>query len=460
MTGSSARVLVAGEWLSVDGGQHDTEERTAAAVESALATAAAYRDRTPTHMRADALAQMASALRTRADEFAHLICQETGKPLKLARGEALRAAETVRETAELARHRDGTFRRVDTDPRLEGTIAIAERVPRGPVLCVTPSNAPLNLLVHKVAPALAVGAPALLKPDLRAAGTAAAFADLFLETALPPAMLGVLAVDDGWASRAIADPRVAVFSFTGSSVGWRLKQLNPRAHTVLELGGNAAVIVHHDADVEAAAARTAAGAFLGGGQSCISVQRVLVHRALYDAFVPAFREAAERLIVGPAADPQTDVAPVSADVRERHDAVLADAVAKGARLVTGGASQGGYVRPTVLAWPGDSLRAWDEEAFAPLALVAPYDSVDQAVQMLNRSEYGIHAGLFTQDLSVALRVFSEAEVGGLVVNGVSDFRVDSLPYGGVKASGTGREGPASAIEEYTVPRTMIVRTTA
>lgn len=453
----TARVLVCGLWTSIQMTSHGAEAALRVSVEAALATAAAYIDTSHTYQRSNALQAVADAIGQDAASFADLICEETGKPVKLARAEVARAVETLRHSGHAARALTGQYGRVDTEPRLAGTSAIVSRMPRGPVLCITPANAPLNLLAHKLGPAVAVGAPAIVKPDPRAVRTAAALCDLFLEHGVAPEAISLLAVDNSCAERIVADPRIAVLSFTGSSVGWRLKALNPRAHAVLELGGNAAVVVHADADVELAARQTASGAFVGGGQSCISAQRILVQRDVHDEFLRLFVQEAEALVVGPSEDPATDIGPLPRDVCQRHQETVADAVAKGAVLRTGGVVEGDFVRPAVLSWSGALLRAWDDEMFAPLALVTSYDRVDDAVALLNRTRFGIHAGLFTNDIRVAMQVFEQANVSGIVLNDSSDFRVDALPYGGVKESGTGREGPVSAMEEYTVPRTLILR---
>jgi acyl-CoA reductase-like NAD-dependent aldehyde dehydrogenase len=336
------------------------------------------------------------------------------------------------------------------------------RRPRGPVLAIAPFNFPLNLVAHKVAPSLAVGAPVVIKPAPSTPLSALLLGELLAETALPPGSWSVLPVPNERMPALVADPRLPVVSFTGSGpVGWSIRDAVPRKHVVLELGGNAAAVVcadwSSDADLDRAAERIAVFGTYQAGQSCISVQRVLVDRAVYDRFLPRLLDHVSALVVGDPRDEKTDVGPM---VDEAAAARVADwvdeAVQAGAVLRTGGVRDGATYAPTVLTDVPAESRVWEEEVFGPVLAVVPVDGVDEAFAAVNASRYGLQAGVFTHDLQVAFRAARELEVGGVVVGDVPSYRADQMPYGGVKESGSGREGVRSAMEDLTEETVLVL----
>jgi aldehyde dehydrogenase (NAD+) len=438
---------------------------TDAQVEAAVAAAHAVRHEVaglPAHVRAEALATVSRRITEREDEIAALITAENGKPRKWALGEARRAASTFRWAAEEARRWSGDLQRLDTDPGGVGRTAIVRRFPRGPVLAIAPFNFPLNLVAHKVAPALAVGAPVLVKPAPATPLSALLLGELLDGTGLPEGTWSVLPVPNDRMAPLVADPRLPVVSFTGSGpVGWGIRDAVPRKHVTLELGGNAAVVVCPDfgaaEDLDRAARQIATFATYQGGQSCVSVQRVLVHRSLYEALLDRVVAEVERMATGDPRDPATDVGPLI-DVRaaERVEAWIGEAVAAGAKVRAGGTREGGTVAPTVLVDVPKDARAWCEEVFGPVLAMAPFDDVDEAFAEVNASAYGLQAGVLTHDLRTAFRAHRELEVGGVVVGDVPSYRADQMPYGGVKESGVGREGLRAAMEDLTYERVLVL----
>ncbi|HEY3747611.1 MAG TPA: aldehyde dehydrogenase family protein [Pseudonocardiaceae bacterium] len=413
----------------------------------------------PAHVRAGALDHISRRLAERAEEVAELITAENGKPLVWSRGEVSRAVSTFRWAAEEARRFSGEVQRLDTEAAATGRMAIVRRFPRGPVLGIAPFNFPLNLVAHKVAPAIAVGAPILIKPAPATPLTALLLGDIIAETDLPPRMVSVLPVANDAMGPLVADPRLPVISFTGSGpVGWSIQQQVPNKHITLELGGNAAVVVHRDwADIPGAAARIALFGNYQAGQSCISVQRVLVHQDVYQEFVDELLAAVGKLPIG---DPTADGVQVGPVINEAAAERITDWVdearAAGATVLTGGTREGTTVAPTVLAdVPGDSKVA-TEEVFGPVLSVAPFASIDEAFAMVNNSRFGLQAGVFTRDLQVAFRAHRDLEVGGVIVGDVPSFRADQMPYGGWKESGVGREGLRSAMADLTEERTLVL----
>ncbi|HXF73923.1 MAG TPA: aldehyde dehydrogenase family protein [Actinomycetota bacterium] len=469
---TTRKFLVAGEWRE---GQGTFEVRspydgsvvaevgvpTEADVEDAARTAEeTFREsrHLPVHARAEALMHISRRLAERNEEIAALIAREGGKPLKWARVEAARAVSTFRWAAEELRRGDEEFLRLDTEAALGSRVGIVRRFPYGPVLGITPFNFPVNLVAHKVAPAIAVGAPIVVKPARATPLGALALAELFSETDLPRGMLQVLPVSSQVADGMARDPRYRKISFTGSSeVGWYLKGLDPRKHVTLELGGNAGVIVHSDADLDLAAQRVAFGGYYQAGQSCISVQRVLVQAEVYDDFAARLVKQVESLKVGDPMDPTVDVGPlIDAGALDRVDAWVKEAVAQGAEVLTGGERRDPFYLPTVLARTTPEMKVRCEEVFGPVVTISPYQTFEEALAEVNNSRYGLQAGVFTRDVERIFLAHRELEVGGVIVNDVSAFRADQMPYGGSKESGFGREGLRYAMEEMTEPRIMVV----
>ncbi|SDZ37707.1 Acyl-CoA reductase [Amycolatopsis xylanica] len=413
----------------------------------------------PAHVRAGALDHVSRALGERAEELAQLITAESGKPLKWARGEVGRAVSTFRWAAEEARRFSGDLQRLDTDAGGTGRLALIRRVPKGPVLGITPFNFPLNLVAHKVAPAIAVGAPIVLKPAPATPLTALALGEILADAGLPAGSWSILPTGNEEAAKLVADPRLPVVSFTGSvPVGWGIRDSVPRKHVALELGGNAAVLVCPDwADLEFAAQRIATFAMYQAGQSCISVQRVYAHTDVYDELSARVLEQVRALRTGDPRADATDVGPlVNTAAAERVESWVAAAVNAGAELLTGGGRDGATVEPTVLAGAPEDADVMAEEVFGPVVSLSRVDSVDEGVRLINASRFGLQAGVFTRDLPTAFDVSAKLQVGGVLVGDVPSFRADQMPYGGVKDSGVGREGPASAMADFTEERVTVL----
>ena len=430
-------------------------------VEEALARAAATFEESrtlPTHARAEALMHISRRIGERGGEIAESIAREGGKPLKWATVEANRAVSTFRWAAEEARRANGELLRLDTDAALGSRVGIVRRFPLGPVTGISPFNFPVNLVAHKMAPALGVGAPILLKPASATPVGALILGELFSETDLPPGMLSVLPLSSSRAERLVTDPRIKKVSFTGSSdVGWKLKGLDPRKHFTLELGGNAGVIVHSDADLDLAAQRIAYGGYYQAGQSCIAVQRTLVHAPVYEDFVARLVKEVESLKVGDPLDPQTDVGPlIDRGALDRVASWVDEAVAEGAEILAGGERNEPFYQPTILGKVRRDMKVCREEIFGPVTTVSSYQTFEEAIDEVNATPYGLQAGLFTADLERVFLAHREIRVGGLIVGDVSAFRADQMPYGGTKDSGYGREGLRSAMEEMTEPRVMVL----
>ncbi|ADG87759.1 aldehyde dehydrogenase [Thermobispora bispora] len=430
-------------------------------VEQAVAAAHAVRHKAaalPIHVRAEALAHVARRLAERAEEFARLISAENGKPIFWARGEVNRAISTTRFAAEEARRFSGEVMRLDTDPAAQGRLAYITRVPHGPVLAITPFNFPLNLVVHKVAPAIAVGAPVIVKPAPATPLSALALGEILAETDLPEGIFSVLPVPNEQAGQLVDDPRLPVISFTGSGpVGYSIMDRVPRKHVTLELGGNAAAVVLADADLDWAAQRIALFSNYQAGQSCIAVQRVIVEEPVADVFTEKLIAAVEALVTGDPADERTQVGPlISEAAAERVEQWVKEAVAAGARVLTGGTREGTTFAPTVLTDVPRDAKVACEEVFGPVMIVQRVASVDEAFAAVNDSKYGLQAGVFTRNLDIAFRANRELEVGGVVIGDVPSYRADQMPYGGVKQSGVGREGLRSAMHDLTYEKVMIL----
>jgi acyl-CoA reductase-like NAD-dependent aldehyde dehydrogenase len=434
---------------------------TAADVEEAAAVASETFETSqhlPVHARSEALDHISRRLAETIDENAELIAREGGKPLKWATVEATRAVSTFRWASETIRHGDDELMRLDTEAALGSRIGLIRRFPIGPVLGITPFNFPLNLVAHKVAPALAVGAPIVVKPASATPIGSLRLAEFFAETDLPKGMYQVLPVSSKVADGMARDERYRKISFTGSAaIGWYLKGLDPKKRVTLELGGNAGVIVHSDADLDHAAARIAFGGYYQAGQSCISVQRVLVASEVYDEFTTRLVKQVESLKVGDPMDPTVDVGPVIdkgevVRIREWVD----EAVSQGAEVLAGGTGEGPFFQPTLLSHVKPEMKVCKEEVFGPVVTISPYQTFEEALTSVNDSKYGLQAGVFTNDINRAFQAQRSLEVGGLIVNDVSAFRADQMPYGGSKDSGFGREGLKYAMDEMTEPRIMVL----
>lgn len=436
---------------------HQVEEAVAAAAQVA-ATAAAL----PAHVRAQALDHISRRIAERAEEFARLITAENGKPIKWARLEVSRAITTFRWAAEEARRFSGDLQRLDTDPASAGRLAVIRRFPRGPVLAITPFNFPLNLVAHKVAPAIAVGAPVIVKPAPKTPLSALALGELLAETELPAGMWSVLPLDNEETAALVTEPRLPVVSFTGSSrVGWQIRRAVPEKHVTLELGGNAAAVVCPDwsspADLDYAAARIATFATYQAGQSCISVQRVIADTSVAEPLTERIVAAVRAQRTGDPWDDATDVGPLIDEAAAiRVQSWIDEALARGARALTGGERDGASVAPTVLSDVPSDARVSCEEVFGPVLVVESVDGVDAAFRRVNESRYGLQAGVFTHDIHIAFRAHRELEVGGVIIGDVPSYRADQMPYGGVKESGVGREGVRYAMEDYTYERVLVL----
>jgi acyl-CoA reductase-like NAD-dependent aldehyde dehydrogenase len=418
------------------------------------------REPRPAHERAAILDRVAAALAERQDEVARTICAEAGKPMKAARIEASRAVSTYTMAAVEARKLAGDVVPMDASPAGVGKLALTLRQPIGIVAAISPFNFPLNLVAHKIAPALAAGCAVVLKPASKTPLSALLLAELETEAGLPAGWLNVVC---GPASEIgdvlVEDERVKLITFTGSvPIGWQLRERAPRKRVNLELGNATPVIVAADADLDDAAERLAANAFSFAGQSCISVQRVYVERGVEDAFLDRFLPRVEALVVGDPADDETDVGPVIAEPeRERILSWIEEAREHGATVLTGGTLDGDLLRPTVIADAPPDAKVSCEEVFGPVCTVSAFDTLDEAIALANGTRFGLQAGIFVRDLSAALEAAARLEFGGVTVNEAPTFRADQMPYGGVKDSGNTREGPAYAVREMTEERLVVLQ---
>ena len=428
---------------------------------AACARAAAALGRLSSHDRKTLLMRVARAIEARAHTFAELIAREAGKPVTLARGEVARGIATFEIAAEEATRIAGEVLPLDVTAASRGYSGSWVRVPAGPVLAIAPYNFPLNLVAHKLAPALACGCPVVLKPPPQAPLTSLLLAECIREAGAPDDAVQVVPCDNAVAERLVRDDRFATLSFTGSAkVGWHLKGIAGKKRVLLELGGNAAAIVHHDAPLDWACDRVVSGAFDYAGQVCIKVQRLYVHASVADRFV-------DRLVCGARAvapmaplDPEAVCGPMIDEANARRvERWVSEATAAGARLLCGGRREGNRVWPTVLAidGAGTGLDVVDEEVFGPVLTVHRYETWDDALAMADGGHYGLQAGVFTDSRTRVAQAFARLRVGGLIVNDVPTFRVDAMPYGGTKDSGFGREGVRYAIEEMTERKLLVVR---
>ena len=434
-----------------------------AEVEAAVAAAAGMRRemrRLTLAERATILQKAASLLAARAEDMALTISSESGKPLREARIEVDRAISTLTFSAEEAHRLVGEVVPMEASPPGKGRMAMTVREPVGVVAAITPFNFPLNLAMHKIGPAVAAGNTVVHKPASTTPITALKMAALFQESGLPDGALNVVTGPGGAIGRQLVrHPEVAMITFTGSAeVGIGIKREAGMKRVTLELGNNSAVILEPDADLDAAVPRCVIGSFAHSGQVCISVQRIYVHRAIRDEFVERFVAATEKLVIGHPHDPKTEVSSLITEAdAKRIVEWIEEAVAAGAKLLCGGERRYATVTPAVLADVPPHVKISCQEAFGPVVAVNSYDSLEEAIRLTNASDYGLQAGIYTRDLEKAFRAALEIEVGGVMINDVPQFRVDQMPYGGVKTSGTGREGPKYAIEEMTEPKLICWR---
>ncbi|WP_329283596.1 aldehyde dehydrogenase family protein [Streptomyces sp. NBC_00691] len=439
---------------------------TEAQVEEAVAAAHAVVDEfaaTPAHVRAAALDHVSKRLAERTEEIALVISAENGKPIKWARGEVGRAVSVFRFAAEEARRWNaGEAQRLDTEAGGAGRLALTRRIPKGVVLGIAPFNFPLNLSAHKVAPAIAVGAPIILKPAPSTPISSLILGEILAETDLPAGSWSILTVPNDRMPALVKDERLPVISFTGSdTVGYAIQQSVPHKHCTLELGGNAAAVVLPDwsseEDLDWAASRIATFSNYQGGQSCISVQRVIVDSSVHDRLLPKIVAAVEAQVTGDPSDSATDVGPlVDEAAAKRVESWVDEAVAAGAKLLAGGKREGATYAPTVLTeLPADVTLA-RAEVFGPVLTITRVDGEAEAFAAVNDSDFGLQAGVFTHDLQAAFRAHRALEVGGVIVGDVPSYRADQMPYGGAKRSGVGREGVKYAMDDYTYERVLVL----
>lgn len=415
---------------------------------------------TPAHARARLLLKVAALIEQRRDDFVQTIIAEAGKPVAFAEAEVARAAMTFTIAAEEARRQHGELLDMDALPTGEGHFGLARRFPIGVVAAITPFNFPLNLVAHKVGPCLATGNTMVVKPATKTPLTALLLAQVLVEAGMPAGQVNFVTCSNEDAALLIADERVKKVTFTGSPVvGWKLKEQCGKKKITLELGGNAGVIVHADADLDAAIPAIASGAFGQAGQSCISVQRIVVHESIYAEFRARFSaHVREKVKAGDPTDRANIVGPmITPQALETTVGRIQGALNAGAKLVCGGGVTGNCLEATVIEDAPAHLPICAEEAFAPVCTLHRYTEFDEALAFVNDSTFGLQAGVYTRDLKLAMRAYETLEVGGVLINQVPTFRVENMPYGGVKDSGFGREGVRYAMEEMTELRSLIMR---
>jgi len=471
VTAAARKLLVGGEWIETGEWQEvrspysgDVVGRVpragAAETRQAIdAAEAAMAEPMPAHKRAEILVRVAGALGRRHDEVARLISDEAGKPMKAARVEAKRAMSTYTFAAVEARKLTGEMIPMDASQAGEGKLAFTLRRPLGIVGAISPFNFPLNLVAHKIAPALAAGCAVVLKPAGQTPLSALLLAELEDEAGLPPGWLNVLVGPSSEIGDVLVeDERVRAITFTGSGdVGWKLSERAPQKLVSLELGNSTPLILEADGDVGAAARAVALHGFAYAGQSCISIQRVYAHQDVYEDFVGQLVPLVEQLVLGDPSDEDTDVGPViDEEARDRILDWIEEARRAGAGILTGGRLEGELIRPTVIAEPAAELKVSCEEVFGPVVTVSRYRTLDEAFELANSTQYGLQAGIFTASIRTAMRAAAELQFGGVTVNEAPTFRADQMPYGGVKASGNTREGPAYAVRELTEERVVVI----
>jgi glyceraldehyde-3-phosphate dehydrogenase (NADP+) len=436
---------------------HATEAQYEQAVEAAVAAFEVTRT-LPAYERGAILRNISAGIKARREELGRLISLEAGKPIRDALVEVDRATLTFRLGAEEAERMTGETIPLDLMPASKGRMGVTRRFPIGPIAAISPFNFPLNLAAHKVAPAIASGNPIVLKPPSKDPLVMLTVAEIIEEAGAPAGSVSVLPMSRELGDRMVSDERFKLLTFTGSpSVGWRMKERAGKKKVVLELGGNAGVIVDKSADLDWAVKRCLVGAFAYAGQVCISVQRMFIHEAVWDAFMEKFIAGAKTLKLGDPLDPQTDVGPmVDANAASRTQRWVDEALAAGGTALLGGTADGTFFPPTILTDVPVTAAVCSNEAFAPLVVAFPFSDVGDAISRVNDSMFGLQTGIFTNDLGTAWRAFNELEVGGVIVNDAPTYRIDHMPYGGVKDSGLGREGLRWAIEDMTELRIMVL----
>ena len=446
---------VIGSTFLADAGQ--LEQGIAAAAEAFEQT-----KRLPSFARSEALHAIAAGLRERREDIATTMALEAGKPIRDARAEVDRSCLTFRTAAEEALRINGDVLPLDWIPSATGRTGITRRVPLGPILGITPFNFPLNLVAHKIAPALAAGNTILIKPAGKTPLTILMACEVIERAGLPKGAVSVLPLDPSLHDKLVTDERFKLLTFTGSSAaGWSIKAKAGKKRVTLELGGNAGVIVDRDADLALAVARIVYGGFTYAGQSCISVQRCFIHESVMDEFSRRLVEAVQKIRLGDPMDEQTGLGPmIDPKVVGRTQQWVDEAIRAGGKLLTGGKARGNIYEPTILTNVPRTAAVCQQEVFAPLVVLIPFKDFDEALVQINDSQYGLQAGVFTNTLEHAWRAFDEIEAGGILINDVPTWRIDPMPYGGVKDSGQGREGVRYAIEEMTELRLMVVNRAA
>ncbi len=428
------------------------------AIEQARKAAAAMREM-PSHQRQQVLQHCVDRFSKRAEELAMALCIEAGKPINDSRGEVTRLIETFKIAAEESVRIYGEYSPMDRSPRTTGYTSLSKRVPIGPCAFISPFNFPLNLAAHKVAPALAVGCPFILKPASLTPVGALIIGETLAETDLPPGAFSILPCSREAAGLFVEDERLKLLSFTGSpAVGWALKQRAGKKKVILELGGNAACIVDQDADLDDAVARIIFGAFYQSGQSCVGVQRILIHQNVYDAFKEKLVPAAQALKMGNPKEEDTFIGPLIAEKEAlRLETWTNRALERGATLLCGGKREGALLEATLLENVPKDEPICTREAFGPVAVLSSFGKFDDALTEVNDSAYGLQTGIFTRDIYKAYRAWDTLEVGGVIIGDVPSWRADQMPYGGVKDSGLGREGIRYAMQDMTEIRLMVLR---
>jgi len=466
-------ILLAGRWVEspdvltvsnpADAGTpagstyHATPEQYEAAVTAAVA-AFEQTKRLPAYERGAILRSISAGIKARREELGRLMALEAGKPIRDALVEVDRATLTFRLGAEEAERMVGEVIPLDLMASSRGRLGITRRFPIGPVAAISPFNFPLNLAAHKLSPAIAAGCSIVLKPPSKDPLTMLTVGEIIAEAGLPEGAVSILPMSRELGDRMVADERFKLLTFTGSpSVGWRMKERAGKKRVVLELGGNAGVIIDRSADLDWAVKRCLVGAFTYAGQVCISVQRMVIHEAIWDEFIARFVAGAGQLKLGDPLDPQTDLGPmVDATAAGRTQRWVDEAVALGGKLLLGGHADGTFFPPTILTDTPVTAAVCSNEAFAPLVVAFPFRDFADAIRQVNDSSFGLQTGVFTNDLERTLLAHDELQVGGVIVNDVPTYRADHMPYGGVKDSGLGREGLRWAIEDMTELRIMVL----
>ena len=395
----------------------------------------------------------------RSDELAQALCVEAGKPISVSRGEVTRLIDTFRYAAEEAVRIGGEVMNMEISERAKGRRGMWKRVPIGPCSFISPFNFPLNLAAHKIAPAIAAGCPFVLKPATATPVGALLIGEVLAETDMPKKAFSILPCSSKDAGALTTDERMKLLSFTGSpDVGWKLKEEAGKKKVVLELGGNAACVFDEDADLEDAIPRVILGTFYQSGQSCIGVQRLMIHKSRYDEFKKRLIEETEKLKVGDPSDEETFVGPmIDEDAAKRVESWIQEGVEAGGKLLCGGKRDGVMLEPTLLEGVPPEKKICAQEAFGPVAVLSSFEDYDQVLDQVNDSRYGLQAGIFTKDIEHAMQAWDRLEVGGVMINDIPSWRVDHMPYGGVKDSGIGREGVVFAIEDMTEVRNLVIR---